>query len=159
MTRANRVEQARALLLDRSVGSPCNLWIALVLGSCVTAPTRQTTTSTEPSYRARPGVIESVDEIEEDVESTASDDVLVGLLVGGLLFSALLFDHGTGIIVGVSDSGAPIVPPDGVSTTLPHYQVLVRFDDGGSTKLVYTGDVPFHRGERVMLTQQGLVRT
>lgn len=77
--------------------------------------------------------------------------------VGGLLFSSLLFDNGTGVIVGAEQGTSLITTPAGDPTTLPRYQVLVRFDDGSSMTLVYTADVPFHRGERVMLTQHGLV--
>ena len=156
MTRTERRETARALLVHGGVSSLRNMWVALLLASCATAPATRTT-STVPTYRARPGVVASVDKIEEHVPSTASGDVLVGILLGGLLFSALLFDHGPAIIVGAGDGKSPIAEPAGDSTTLPRYQVLVRFDDGGSTTLVYTGDVPFHRGERVMLTQHGLV--
>lgn len=132
------------------------MWVALLLGSCATTPPARTT-STEPTYRARPGVIESVNEIEGDVESDATGDALLGLLVGGLLFSNLLFDNGTGVVVGAESGGSLITTPAGDPTTLPRYQVLVRFDDGGSMTLVYTADVPFHRGERVMLTRKGLV--
>jgi hypothetical protein len=132
------------------------MWVALLLGSCATAPAPRTTW-TEPTPRARPGVVESVDEIVEHVASNASGDVLMGILVGSLLFSALLFAHGPAIIAGAGNGRSPFVSPDGHSSTLPRYQVLIRFDDGGSTTFVYVGDVPFHRGERVMLTQQGLV--
>ena len=132
------------------------MWVALLLGSCATAPPERTTW-TQPTYRARPGVIESVDEIAERAASDAGGDVLLKILVGSLLFSDLLLHHGTEIIVGAEDGRSPIVPPDGESTTLPQYQVRVRFDDGGSMTLVYTADVPFHRGERVMLTPQGLM--
>lgn len=134
------------------------MWVALLLGCSATVPPARTTW-TAPTHRARPGVIESVDEIKEYAASNAGGDVLTGFLVGSLLFSALLFHHGPRNIVGAENGTSPIATSDEDSTTLPRYQVLVRFDDGSSMTLVYTNDVPFRPGERVVLTQQGLVST
>jgi outer membrane lipoprotein SlyB len=127
-----------------------------LLASCATTRPAQTT-SIEPTYRVRSGVIESVDKVEEHVASDASDTVLIGLFVGGLLFSGLLLHRGTGPVVGAEEGNTAVASGGGVSSRLPHYRVVVRFDDGVSMTLVYTNDVAFHRGERVMLTRQGLV--
>src|SRR5688572_13511864 len=112
--------------------SLCNMCIALLLGSCATTPPARTTTWTEPTLRPRPGVIESVNEIAGEDASNPSGDALIALLVGGLLFSNLLFHHGTGVIVGAEKGTSYLAPSLGESTTLPRYQVVVRFDDGGS---------------------------
>ncbi len=137
------------------------MWVALLLGcSAAVPPANQTLTPTEPAYRVRPGVIESVDPIKEPRTPQADGDVFTAMLVGGLLFNALLLHQGTGIVVGAETGNSAIeAPPDGDSSTLPRYRVRVRFDDGGSMTLVYTNDVPFHRGEQVALTAQGLVCT
>lgn len=140
------------------MGSRCIMSVALLLGCCVTVPPARTTW-TAPTHRARPGVIESVDEIKEHVASNASGDVLIGVFVGSFLFSALLFHHGPRFVVGAENGTSAIAASDGDPSTLPRYQVLVHFDDGGSMTLVYTNDVPFRRGERVVLTQQGLFGT
>ncbi|HVK86500.1 MAG TPA: hypothetical protein VM513_20415 [Kofleriaceae bacterium] len=137
--------------------SRCNFWVALLLlASCATKPPARTTW-TEPPHQARPGVIESVNKIEERVTSNASENVILGIFVGGLLLSGLLLPYGSRSIIGAEDGSSAIASHDGTSTALPRYQVLIRFDDGGSMTLVYTNDVAFHRGERVVLTQQGLV--
>ncbi len=112
-----------------------------------------------PHLPERPGSIESIAELEEPVSANTADEALVGLLVGGLLLGNVLFDRGTGAVVGIDDDGSgPNTAPDGESS-MPHYKVLVRFDDGGSMTLDYLGDVPFDRGDRVVLTDHGLVRS
>ncbi len=132
--------------------------IAVVFAGCATPPSPHTT-STAATYRpARPGSIESIDEVDDHVPRYRVVDALVALLVGGLLLGNLLFHHGTEAVVGAGSGGWPSTVPDGDSSTLPRYRVLVRFDDGGSMTLEYVGDVPFDRGERVELTARGLFR-
>ena len=138
---------------------------AVVFAGCMGAPSAQKTqaTSTLPTLRERPGSIESVESIGEVADDDAegrADEAVVGFLVGGLLLGNLLFHHGTGSVVGIADNSSwPNTTPDGVSSTVPRYRVLVRFDDGRSMTLDYSGDVPFGRGDRVVLTGHGLVRT
>jgi len=133
--------------------------IAVVFAGCATRPSPHAA-STVATYRPpRPGSIESIDLVDDHVRKNPVDDALVGLLVGGLLLGNLLFDHGTEAVVGAGNGVWPSTPPDGDSSTLPRYRVLVRFDDGGSMTLEYLGDVPFHRGDRVELTAHGLIRT
>jgi len=139
--------------------SLCSMGLALLLGCVATAPpAKETGTRTLPTYRVRPGVVESIEQIKVRGTSNAGGDVLTAILVGGLLFNALLFHTGTGSIVGAENGSSAIdVSADGDFTMLPRYRVRVRFDDGGSMTLKYTDVMPFHRGERVALTQQGLV--
>jgi hypothetical protein len=138
--------------------------IAAVFVGCATPPRSPHTISTAPTSTAathgppRPGGIESIDRVDDYVRRAPIDDAFLALLVGGLLLGNLLFDHGTEAVVGVGEGGSPSTAPDGESSTLPRYRVLVRFDDGGSMTLEYLGDVPFDRGERVELTARGLVR-
>jgi len=149
------------IALRSSMSSWCSIWVAwvaLLFGCSATVPPARTTW-TAPTYRARPGVIESVDEIKEHVASNAGGDVLTGVFIGSFLFSTLLFHHGPRFVVGADTGRSALAGSDGESTTLPRYQVLVRFDDGSSMTLVYTNDVPFRRGERVVLTQHGLLGT
>ena len=133
--------------------------IAVVFAGCIAPPSPHTASTAATNRHARPGNIESIDEVDDHVSTNPADDALVGLLVGGLLLGNLLFDHGTGAVVGANDGGWPSTAPDGDSSRLVRYRVLVRFDDGGSMTLEYLGDVPFDRGERVELTHDGLMRT
>ena len=133
--------------------------IAVVFAGCATPPSPHTTPAVATYRPVRPGSIESIDEVYDRVRRNPGDDALVALLVGGLLLGNLLFDHGTGAVVGADDGGWPSTVPDGDSSTRPHYRVVVRFDDGGSITVDYHGDVPFDRGERVELNEYGLVRT
>lgn len=138
--------------------SRCNLWVALLLlASCAAAPPARTTRIEPTTYRSRSGVVESVEKLEEHAPSDAPGDVLVGFFVGSLLFSGLLLHRGTGRAVGAEEGSSAIASQGGDSSALPRYEVIVRFDDGTSMTLVYTNDVAFHRGERVVLGQQGLV--
>ena len=127
----------------------------MLIASCATAPPAATTRP-QPVSHARVGAIVSVDKVEE--HGGGGGEAFVGLMVGGMLFGFVLFPHDLGrTLVGVDDGSSGIAAPDGTPSRLPRYQVVVRFDDGGSMTLVYTNDVPFHEGERVALTQQGLV--
>jgi hypothetical protein len=133
--------------------------IAVVCAGCATPPSPHTS-STVATYRpARPGSIESIEEVYDHARRNPVDDAFLALLVGGLLLGNLLFDQGTGAVVGADDGGWPSTLPDEDSSTLPHYRVLVRFDDGGSITFDHHGDVPFDRGERVELNAYGLIRT
>lgn len=136
----------------------CTPWVTLLLfAGCATKPPARTTLP-EATYRPRAGVVESVEKLAQQyAPSSASDNVILTLFVGGLLFRGLLFHRGTGPVVGVEGGNAAIAYEGGAPSALPRYRVHIRFDDGTSMTLVYTNDVAFHRGERVEMTQQGLV--
>jgi hypothetical protein len=132
--------------------------IAVVCAGCANAPSPQVTSAA--THRARPGSVESIEQVEEEQESeNPVEDAFIILLTGGLLFGNLVFHHGTERVVGAGDGTRPRIEPDGDSSTLPRYRVIIRFDDGDSMTLEYLGDVPFDRDERVVLTDHGLVRT
>jgi len=133
--------------------------IAVVLACCAPAQSSRRS-SIATTDRDRPGIIESVAPVEEDraPSDKAVDDAFILLITGGLLLGNLLFDHGTGSVVGAGDAPWPSTSHEEDTTSLPRYSVLVRFDDGGSMTLEYRGDVPFERGDRVALTRRGLLR-
>lgn len=104
---------------------------------------------------ARPGHVESVQEVIEHVQGNPAGGALAGALIGGFLFHghgpATLFGAATGAAVGAAASQG--------SAERRHYQVLVRFDDdGGFGMFVYRDYSPFRPGDTVVLTPRGLAR-
>jgi outer membrane lipoprotein SlyB len=125
------------------------------LAACSTTTTSTTTWRAAPGQPAwtRPGHVESVSEIVERTEGNPAGGALAGALVGGFLFgghgAATLFGATAGAITGAASSQRP-------ATESRRYQVLVRFDDGGSGMFVYQAVSPFRPGQPVVLTAQGL---
>jgi outer membrane lipoprotein SlyB len=129
--------------------------MALFLSACTTTTSTTTTWAAQPAPAtwARPGHVESVQEIVQRTEGNPAGGALAGALIGGFLFGhhghASLFGAAAGAAVGASARQG--------SSESRRYQVLVRFDDDGSYGMfVYAVFPPFRPGQPVVLTPQGL---
>lgn len=124
---------------------------------CATTSTTSTTWRAEPQpvvSWARPGTIESVQEIVRRVEGDPARGALAGALIGGFLFHR----HGPATLFGMAGGAALGAAASQGSAESRTYQVLVRFDDGNYGMFVYGGYCPFRPGEPVVLTAQGLTK-
>jgi outer membrane lipoprotein SlyB len=127
--------------------------VALALATGCATTTTTTTTWTEPSAGwSRPGRVESIREVVQRVQGNPVGGALVGALIGGLLFHghgpATLFGAATGAAIGAAASQG--------SAETHTFQILVRFDDGDYGMFAFRGYPPFHPGDRVVLTPDGL---
>lgn len=130
------------------------VWIlcaAFLLVSCMHTSTTSTTWVAEGDW-ARPGTVESVQEIVQHVEGQPAAGALAGALIGGFLFHhnghASLFGAAAGAAIGAAASQG--------SAEYRSYQVLVRFDDGERGMFVFRDYSPVAPGARVTLTPRGL---
>jgi outer membrane lipoprotein SlyB len=130
--------------------------LTVVASSCATTTTTSTTwvDPNASGYWARPGRVESVQEVVRRTEGNPAGGALAGALIGGFLFGgrgpAGLFGAVSGAAVGAAASSQ--------AEEARTYQVLVRFSDGTYGTFVYGGYSPFRPGEPVVLTPQGLAR-
>jgi len=133
--------------------------VALLLILSVSCATTSTTSTTwvEPGPSdnwARPGRVESVQEVVQHVEGNPAGGAIAGALIGGLLFGGRgpdrVFGAATGAAIGAAASQG--------SAETRTYQVLVHFYDGAYGRFVYRDYSPFRPGETVVLTPQGLAR-
>jgi len=133
--------------------------VALLLILSVSCATTSTTSTTwvEPGPSdnwARPGRVESVQEVVQHVEGNPAGGAIAGALIGGLLFGGRgpdrVFGAATGAAIGAAASQG--------SAETRTYQVLVHFYDGAYGMFVYRDYSPFRPGETVVLTPQGLAR-
>jgi outer membrane lipoprotein SlyB len=123
--------------------------------ACATTSTSSTTWVAPPGPGwARPGRVESVQEIVRRVEGNPAGGALAGALIGGFLFGG----RGPGALIGAAGGAAVGAAASQGGSETRTYQVLVRFDDGGYGMFVYGGFPPFRPGEIVVLTPQGLGR-
>ena len=130
-------------------------WITLV-PSCATTSS-SSTVWTEPAPGpawARPGHVEWVREIVHRQEGNPVGGAVAGALIGGLLFGG----RGPSAVVGAAGGAAVGAAASQGTYEQRSYEVLVRFDDGTTGMFVYARYSPFRPGERVVLTQQGLMR-
>src|SRR5580765_3492333 len=112
--------------------------------SCATTSTTSTTwVDPGPGGNwARPGRVESVQEVVERVEGNPAGGAIAGALIGGLLFGGRgpdrLFGAAAGAGIGAAASQG--------SAEVRTYQVLVHFYDGGYGRFVYRDYSPFRPG-------------
>lgn len=128
---------------------------AALLLSCATTSTTSTTWTQPPPYQGawtRPGHVESVQEIVQRIEGNPAGGALAGALIGGILFRG----HGPATLFGMASGAAIGAAASHGSAESRTYQVLVRFDDGGYGMFAYRHTSPFHPGQRVVLTPNGL---
>jgi outer membrane lipoprotein SlyB len=133
------------------------LVIAIAPLACATTTTSSTTWGDPagPGNWARPGRVESVQEVVRRVEGNPAGGALAGALIGGFLFRG----NGPATLLGAAGGAAVGAAASQGSSETRSYQVLVRFDDDGTYGMfVYGGYSPFRPGEPVVLTPQGLAR-
>jgi len=131
---------------------------ALALPACVVTHSH-TRTYGEP-YGGDWGRAGRVEQIRETVHTRQGDPVggaIAGALIGGLFGSAWGDGHPAGALVGAV--GGAMVGAASSQGYDEHrtYEVLVRFEDGGTERFAYRGSVPFRVGDYVTLTPRGLV--
>lgn len=148
---------------------------ALLLPACVTTST--TTRTWGESYAddggswARYGRVERIREVVTRQDGNPGGGAVAGAVIGGLLGSALgghtHYDaygrghrhaSGAGALVGAAAGAMVGAAASQGSAEARYYDVLVRFDDGGTQVFRYRDGVPFQVGDDVTLTAQGLVR-
>jgi outer membrane lipoprotein SlyB len=148
-----------------------SLLIAIFLPACVTTTTRTTTWGGPPGDWARYGHVESIRETVWRQEGNPAGGAVVGAIVGGLLGSAIggrthvdrwgyYHHHGSAAGAAVGAVGGAMVGAAASQGSDEHrsYEVLVRFDDGGTGTFTFGDQLPFRVGDSVCLTPQGLTR-
>jgi outer membrane lipoprotein SlyB len=144
---------------------------ATLLSACVTTTTTSTTWGDQDQGWARPGRVAQIRETVTRQEGNPAAGAVAGAVIGGLLGSALgarTYRDRYGRVVtagnpagaaagaiGGAVVGAAASQGGGEQRT---YQVYVQFDDGGAETYTYQNTLPFQVNDRVLLTQQGLVR-
>lgn len=101
------------------------------------------------------GQVESIYQKPQYVQGDPGGGAVAGAVIGGLLGTAL-GGRGFGTFVGAAE-GAMI----GAHTSRGGYagsnfEVNVRFQDGSLRTFVFQNQLPFHQGEYVVWTPQGL---
>jgi outer membrane lipoprotein SlyB len=146
----------------RSLATIALLTLALFGASCATTTTSSTTWSAPPGpgggwapppgQWARPGRVESVQEVVHRTQGDPAGGALAGALIGGFLFGG----RGPATLIGAAGGAAIGAAASQGSSERRDYQVLVRFDDGQYGMFMYGGYSPFAPGQPVVLTPQGL---
>ncbi len=129
---------------------------ALLVSSCATYTTRSRYWNEPGSSYGwhRDGHVEWVRENDHVVQGHPGAGAAAGAVIGGLLGSALT-RHGIGALIGAA-GGAAVGASSSRSSEYRTYDVLVRFDDGGSEMFSFAGYPPFQPGEAVSLGPAGL---
>lgn len=140
--------------MSRTIALVSLMLFASACATTTTSTTAWTDSSAEGNW-ARPGRVESVREIVQRREGNPAGGALAGALIGGFLFGG----RGPGALVGAVGGAAVGAAASQGSTETRSYQVLVHFDDGTYGMFVYSAYAPFHPGQLVMLTPQGLAAT
>jgi outer membrane lipoprotein SlyB len=141
----------------RDSGRLTALVLFVAVASCATT-SRTSTTWVAPSPSApqvvwaKPGRVESVQEVIQRTEPNPAAGALAGALIGGFLFG----HHGQASLFGAVAGAAAGAAASQQSSESRTYHLLVRFDDGTFGMFVYTGAPPFQPGQVVVLTPQGL---
>ena len=135
-------------------GATVTLALLALASACMTTST--TSTSWNDPYGganwARPGRVDSVREIVQRREGNPAGGALAGALIGGFLFGG----RGPAALVGAAGGAAVGAAASQGVEERRTYQVLVHFDDGTYGMFVYGAYSPFHPGQLVVLTPQGL---
>ena len=128
--------------------------LTLVLASttaCATATISRRSWTSE-----RTGRVQAIHEDVRNMRGEPAAGAVAGAIVGGLVGGALT-GRRSGAFVGAA-SGAVI---GAAASDRRHqsrtYEVVVRFDDGGTKAFRYRSYPPFRPGQRVTLTSRGLV--
>jgi outer membrane lipoprotein SlyB len=130
------------------------LALSALLTGCGTTQTTSTTW-TEPNGRfGRFGRVEAVQEVVRRSEGQPLLGAVAGALIGGFLLGG----PGRAAIAGAAEGAAVGAAASQGSSESRTYNVIIRFDDGGSATFPYADYSPFRPGERVMWTAQGLLR-
>ena len=121
---------------------------------CATTTSSSTTWTAPPGPGgwARAGTVESVQEIVRRVDGNPAGGALAGALIGGVLVGG----RGPGALIGAAGGAAIGAAASQGTAETRTYQVLVRFDDGAHGLFVYAAYAPFHPGQAVILTPNGL---
>jgi outer membrane lipoprotein SlyB len=125
--------------------------------ACATTTTTSTRWTDPAGVRyGRAGRVESVEEIVERTQGNPAAGAVAGGLIGGLVFGG---GHGPSAVAGAVGGAAIGAMASQGAAEQRTYQIVVRFDDGGTGEFVYGGFSPFLPGERVAVSPDGLVRT
>ena len=145
--------------------------VPLLGAGCVVTTTRSTTWSEAPAQApwSRQGRVESIRETVRETHGDPAGGAVAGAIIGGLIGSTIggtthydrwgyahtsgnpagaVVGAMTGAMIGASASQGQ--PPQRT------YEALVRFEDGTTQSFLYQGAVPFHPGDEVVQTEQGL---
>jgi outer membrane lipoprotein SlyB len=145
--------------------------VAPFLGvGCVVTTTRATTwTDSQPEAWARYGRVESIREVVRETRGDPAGGAVAGAIIGGLIGSSLgghshydrygrVHQHGSaaGAVVGAIGGAMVGASASQGQAVDRRFEVVVRFDDGGSETFVYANGTPFQPGDLVTQTPQGL---
>ena len=124
--------------------------LAVLLGTgCATTTTTSRTWTAQDAAWARPGVVESIREVDRHVEGHPGSGALLGAVIGGVV-THHLYGAAAGAVLGAAVSDR--------SSDSRTFEVNVRFDDGEYGTFVYSEESPFAPGEPVVLTDRGLMQ-
>jgi len=134
----------------------------LLLQGCVTYSTRTRTwgnSYADERYEQRWERLGRVDQVRETTVRQQGDPAggaVAGAIVGGVLGHAI-FGRGGGFFGAVTGAAVGANSSQGAAEDR-YYEVLVRFDDGGTETFTFQGALPFRPGDDVRLTPSGLQR-
>jgi outer membrane lipoprotein SlyB len=157
----NRFRPTSRLTSNGQLARPVKLLLFCLTGlvlaatpvACATTSTTSTTwTAEDPPPWARYGRVSWVREVVQRQEGNPAGGALAGALIGGLLGGG----RGPGAVVGAVGGAAVGAAASSGSMEHRRYEVMVTFDDGTYQVFVYPGGSPFHPGQVVMQTAQGL---
>ena len=124
--------------------------LAVLLGTgCAGTTTTTRTWTVQDGTWARPGVVESIREVDRRVDGHPGAGALLGAVIGGAV-THHLYGAAAGALLGAAASNG--------SSETRTFEVRVRFDDGAGGTFVYADQTPFAPGEPVVLTPQGLMQ-
>lgn len=103
------------------------------------------------------GQVESVGQTYEHVHGDPGSGAVAGAIIGGVLGTAL-GGRGLGTFVGATEGAIIGAHTSQGGYVGPVFHVNVRFDDGSLRTFAYRNQLPFHGGEYVVWTPQGLFR-
>ena len=145
---------------------------AVLSSACVTTTTTTRTWGPETAGWVRYGRVESIRETVRRQEGDPGAGAVAGAVVGGLLGSVLgghahygRWGRGyyhpslAGAAVGAVGGAMVGAAASQGGGEARHYEVFVRFDDGGLERFVFEGGAPFRVGDPVNLTAEGLARS
>ncbi|MBN2575211.1 MAG: hypothetical protein JXP73_11670 [Deltaproteobacteria bacterium] len=118
-------------------------------------------TTTAESYPDAPpgwvmvGRVESIQQSGEYVHGDPGRGAVAGAVIGGVLGTAL-GGRGLGTFVGAAEGAMIGAHASSGGYVEPMFHVSVRFEDGSLRTFVYRNRLPFHQGEPVVWTAQGL---
>lgn len=130
--------------------------MALTLILASTTACAATTISRRSWTAARAGRVEAIHEDVRNVRGEPAAGAVAGAIVGGLVGGALT-GRRSGAFAGAAGGAIIGAAASDQRHQIRTYEVVVRFDDGGSDAFRYRSYPPFRPGQRVTLTPRGLV--